>query len=367
MPILNVIPSRRAVLTGTFLALTALGVFAQDGAEAIYVQTNAAENAVNLYRHTDDGLALAGTYSTRGQGTGAGLGSQGAVTLSSDGRYLAAVNAGSNEVTLFATTSQGLEFRGITASGGRMPISVTIDGDRIFVVNAGGTPNIAGFRFNRRGRIEPIAGATRNLSGAGPAQISFNEDGTLLAVTLKTSNTIDLFRLEDDVLSGPFPVASQGQTPFGFAFDRRDHILVTEAAGGAPGATSVSSYNVSEAGNLSVITRTLRSTQTAACWITVSPNGKFAYAANTPGSTITGFRLGRDGAITLRDSGGVTAALPAGSGPSDLRHSPNGRYLYVLRGGTGQVSVYRVTGDGALEFNDSLEGLAPGAAGLAVQ
>lgn len=352
---------------GFLFAVAAGTLFAQDGADAIYVQTNAAENAVNVYRHTDDGLRLSGAFLTRGAGTGAGLGSQGAVALSADGRYLAAVNAGSNEVTLFATTNQGLEFRGKTGSGGRMPVSVTISEDRLFVVNAGGTPNIAGFRFNRRGVMEPLAGAQRNLSGGGPAQISFNEDGTLLAVTLKASNTIDMFRLDDDVISGPFTAASQGQTPFGFAFDRRDHLLVTEAVGGAPGATTVSSYNVNELGNLSVVTRTLRSGQTAACWITVSPNGRFAYAANTPSNSITGFRVGRDGALTLRDSNGATAVMPAGSGPTDLRVSPNGRFLYVLRGGSGEVSAYRVSGDGGLAFVDTVDGLAPGAAGLAAQ
>lgn len=359
--------SRRATLAGAFFALAVPSLFGQDGADAIYVQTNAVDNAVNIYRHTDNGLRMDGSVSTRGRGTAAGLGSQGAVTLSPDGRYLAAVNAASDEVTLFATTEKGLEFRGKTSSGGTMPISVTINGDRLFVVNAGGTPNIAGFRFNRRGVIEPLAGASRNLSGAGPAQISFNEDGTLLAVTLKASNTIDMFRLDDDLLSGPFTTASQGQTPFGFVFDRRDHLLITEAAGGAPQATSVSSYNVSELGNLSVVTRTLRTGQTAACWIAVSPNGKFAYAANTPSNSITGLRLGRDGAISLREASGASAVMPAGSGPTDLALSGNGRFLYVLRGGAGQVAAYRVSSDGALAFVDTVDGLPAGAAGLVVE
>lgn len=203
------------------------------------------------------------------------------------------------------------------------------------------------------------------MSGGGPAQIAFNEDGTILAVTLKASNTIDVFRFDDDVISGPFTAASQGQTPFGFAFDRRDHLLVTEAADGAPGATSVSSYNVNELGNLSVVTRTLRTGQTAACWLTVSPNGRFAYAANTPSSSITAFRLGRDGSLTLWDAGGATAIMPAGSGPTDMSLSPNGRYLYVLREGSGEVSAYRVSGDGGLALVDTLGGLAPGAAGVA--
>jgi hypothetical protein len=52
-------------------------------------------------------------------------------------------------------------------------------------------------------------------------------------------------------------MASQGQTPFGFGFDKRDDLIVSEELGAAPPATAVSSCNVSEQGGLDVITGSL--------------------------------------------------------------------------------------------------------------
>src|SRR5258707_406638 len=60
------------------------------------ISNDAAGNALLVYTRGSGGaLALTQTVPTGGNGTGAGLGTQGAVTLSRDGRYLFAVNAGS--------------------------------------------------------------------------------------------------------------------------------------------------------------------------------------------------------------------------------------------------------------------------------
>src|SRR5207248_7379662 len=71
---------------------------AQDDPGAVYVMSNApAGNAVLAFDRAANGaLSPAGSYATGGNGTGAGLGSQGALVLSADGRWLLAVNAGSN-------------------------------------------------------------------------------------------------------------------------------------------------------------------------------------------------------------------------------------------------------------------------------
>ena len=78
---------------------------------AVYVQTNdTAENEVVAFSRTEDGtLAPLGRYSTGGRGTGEPhLASAGSVVLSDDGRRLLAVNAGSNELSLFAVQPDGL-------------------------------------------------------------------------------------------------------------------------------------------------------------------------------------------------------------------------------------------------------------------
>jgi hypothetical protein len=88
---------------------------------AVYTLTNSPSgNAVVAFARSADGTLLPqGTVATGGNGSGAALGSQGAVVLSDDGRQLFAVNTGSNSVSSFAVRPGGLELEGTVASGGR--------------------------------------------------------------------------------------------------------------------------------------------------------------------------------------------------------------------------------------------------------
>ena len=75
---------------------------------AVYVQTNdATGNEVIAFSRSEDGaLAPLGRYTTGGRGTGSPhLASAGSVVLSDDGRSLLVVNAGSDELSLFAVTT----------------------------------------------------------------------------------------------------------------------------------------------------------------------------------------------------------------------------------------------------------------------
>src|SRR6266516_5471638 len=95
-----------------------------DAPGAVYALTNqAAGNAVAMYARAADGtLTWLGSVATGGSGAGSSLGSQGAVALSDDGRWLFAVNAGSNDVSVFSVGPAGLALASRTASGGTLPI-----------------------------------------------------------------------------------------------------------------------------------------------------------------------------------------------------------------------------------------------------
>jgi len=130
----------------------------EDGAQkAVYTLTNqAAGNAVAVFTRAADGtLTPAGSYATGGTGTGAGLGSQGAVTLSRDGRLLFAVNAGSNDVSVSSVGAGGLSLLSRTPTGGTLPTSVTVYGSVVYVLNAGGDGNITGFSLDAGGGLTP--------------------------------------------------------------------------------------------------------------------------------------------------------------------------------------------------------------------
>ena len=154
---------------------------------AVYTMTNAAAgNSVVMYSRSADGMISApAEIPTGGAGTGGGLGSQGALALSDDSRWLFAVNAGSNVVTVFAVGSSGLTITDREPSGGTMPISVAVNKEMVVVLNAGGAANISAFRLTSHGALIPLPGSTRVLPGLAPAQVSFAAHGSLLVVTQK--------------------------------------------------------------------------------------------------------------------------------------------------------------------------------------
>ncbi|MDQ6868741.1 MAG: lactonase family protein [Pseudomonadota bacterium] len=133
---------------------------------------------------------LKGSVSAGGKSTGAGLGNQGALALSEDGQWLFAVDAGSNEISTFAISDIGLVLVARASSGGTLPISVTTHGNRLYVLNAGGSGNVNGFTVQSDGYLKAIPGSTRPLStsGSSPAQIGVDKDGDTLVVTEKATN-----------------------------------------------------------------------------------------------------------------------------------------------------------------------------------
>ena len=332
----------------------------------VYTSTNSATaNAIQAFDRAPDGsLRPAGSFATGGTGTGAGLGSQGAVVLDDHGKRLFAVNAGSDNITAFKVTERGLRLRDLEPSNGDRPISLTVHGDLLYVLNAG-SDQISGFRVRGGGDLVPLAGSARSLSGTGtdPAQVEFSPSGDLLAVTEKATNRIDTFQIGSDGLPGQLrSQASAGETPFGFAFDGGGNLIVSEAFGGAPNASALSSYDVAQDGTIAPISPVVLTGQTAACWVVVTENGRFAYTTNTGSGSISSYTVDRDGSIGLLES--IAADTGGGSTPTDLALDDS-RHLFVLNSGAGSVGAYRVRGDGGLVPLDVVGGLPAGSTGLA--
>ena len=323
----------------------------------VYTMDNAAAaNSLVVYQAGIDGsLGPPHVVPTGGMGTGGGLGSQGAIALTEDGQWLLAVNAGSDDVSVFSIRRGDPVLTDRTPSGGSLPISVSTHRDTVFVLNAGGTPNIAGFALDRNGMLHPIPGATLPLAGSGPAQVSFSHDGRTLVVTDKPTNAIEVFRFDGETLEGPFVHPSAGDTPFGFALDRRGFAVVSEAFGGQPGVSAVSSYRVLDDGGLELITASLGTTQTAACWVVVTRNQKYAYIANTGSSSITSMAVHRDGSLEMLEP--VAGQTPPGTATIDLALDVGSRFLYALASGT--ITSFRVRADGSLVPTGTVSGLPP--------
>ena len=346
---------------------------------AVYVLTNQVSNAVAAFDRAPDGtLTAAGTFSTGGAGNPVAqpgdpatdpLASQGALILSDDKQFLFAVNAGSNEISVLSIGKDALTLVDKVSSGGVRPISLTVHENLLYVLNEGGTPNITGFTVSDTGELTPLPGSTRPLtagSAADPAEVSFNPDGSLLVVTEKAANLIDVYVVGSDGVAGPpIPNPSNGLTPFGFAFDQRNNLIVSEAVGGAPNASAVSSYIAALNGTLDVVSASVPDMQTAACWIVITNSGRYVYTTNTGSGVASSYTLDANGTLTLLNS--VAANLGATSFPIDMALNNSSRYLYVHAAGLQTVEAFSVAPDGSLTSIDSAGGLPLGAQGIAAR
>jgi 6-phosphogluconolactonase len=359
-----------ALAVGALLA-SAAPAMAADGGGAVYTLTNAASgNAVAIFDRARDGsLTAEGAVPTGGLGTGAGLGSQGALVL--DGRRLYAVNAGSNSISaLRVGHGDGVSLTDVSRSGGVKPISLTARGHLLYVLNGGdgATPaNIHGFLV-AFGQLIPLPGSSRPLSAAlpDPAQIEFTPNGRHLVVTEKATNRIVTYRVGRFGYAGaPNAQPSAGETPFGFAFDPRGRLIVSEAFGGAPDASVLSSYRVASNGTISAIDPNVATTETAACWVVVTKDGGFTYTTNTGSNSISAYAIEADGGLTLLDADGRTA--DTGAGPIDASLSRANRFLYTLNDGAHEIQGFAVGSDGSLDSLGAVGGLPVGAVGLAAR
>jgi 6-phosphogluconolactonase len=346
-----------AALLGASLLAAPVAAGADGGrAGVVYTLSNAsAGNSVLVFSRAVDGaLTPAGAYATGGLGAGAGLGSEGALAVTQ--RWIIAVNAGSNDISVLSRADGQVVSR--TGSGGSTPVSVTAAHDLVYVVNAGSS-NISGYRLGGGGQLSPIAGSIRPLSGAGvgPAQISFDPEGETLVVTEKATSLIDTYTVgAHGAAQGPATHPSSGSTPFGFAFGSHDALIVSEAAHSA-----ASSYRVGEHGGLQLISGSVFNGQVAACWVATAR--QFAYTADAHNGMISSYAVGQDGSLTLLQG---MAGTPGGA-PLDESASRFGQFLYVLNPSTGVINAFSIHNDGSLGALANTAGIPASASGLVAE
>ena len=348
-------------------------------AGAVYVLTNQVNNEVSVFQRSHDGtLTFAASFPTGGAGDPVPippdpptdpLASQGALIIGSGNQFLFAVNAGSNQISVLKIRKDELVLADIVDSGGIRPISLTFHEGLLYVLNEGGTPNITGFTVADDGTLTPLPGSARPLiggTGADPAQINFSPDGSLLVVTEKAGNRIDTYMIDDDGLpSAPLDNPSNGITPFGFAFNNSGTLIVSEAFGGVPNASAVSSYSAPDSGILSVISGSVPNFQTASCWVVTTNSGRLAFVSNTGSGNVSSYGVGDEGTLTLLSS--VAGDTGMDSAPIDMALSNNSHFLYVQAAGSQSVASFRVNKDGTLTMIDSDGGLPLGAQGIAAK
>jgi hypothetical protein len=362
------------------LSLTASA--AEDVVGHVYVNDNTAgTNTIAAFdRHSDGSLTPTpgSPFSAGGSGTGTVVGSQGALQVSGDGRYLLAVDAGSNQVSVLRILPDGA-LRAVGGgpvwSGGFEPVSIAAHGSLVYVANEGdkttGTgSNYTGFRINAGGHLTPIEGSTFDLPAtANPGDILFNSTGTNLIGVEVGTNVASTFRIDSFVVGSdglitpaagsPFPAQAAG--PFGSEFSPANpaHLYVSNAHGGA-GNGSVSAFNVTPGGTLSSIgSSPYPDGQTAPCWVEISHDGRYLFTVNTGSTTVSSYAILADGSLSHSSDTAFKTGL--GIRPFDARLDPQGRWLYVVDAATATISGFAVSGGSLSELAQSPFALPGGA------
>ena len=336
----------------------------------VYVNDNTAgANTIGvLDRHADGTLTphAGSPFAAGGVGTGAGLASQGALQISPDGRFLIAVDAGSNQISVLRVKPDGslhLVPGGVVFSGGVLPVSVAIHRALVYVGNAGtGGSNYTGFRLGRGGRLHPLAGATVALpDGSQPGDVLFNATGSKLVGARVGTSQIDSFTVHGGRLTAapgsPFP--AQGLGPFGSEFRPTSprQLFVSNAHNAGTG--TVSAFRDSANGTLTSIgSSPFADNQTAPCWVEITHDGRFLFTVNTASGSVSRYRVAPGGVLRLL---GSTPVRGTGVGAVDARLSPDGRFLYVVESRTGAVAAFAVHGGNLTELASSPASLPAGA------
>ena len=369
---------RGATLAALLLTTFGTRVYAEGAA---YTMTNAADdNQIVVFSRDNNGLlAKLDTISTGGKGSGGGidpLGSQGSLLLVDhdkdhhawrhhgrrhhDGELLLAVNAGSNDVSVFRVVGNDIKLRDRIGSGGSFPVSLTVSGGMMYVLNNGAPANITGFKLDEHGHLHTMPNSTRLLGDGSYGQVAFEPQGRKLIVTDKAGNRLLVYRVRYNGLPSAVPMItpSSGAVPFGVDFDRKGHLLVVEA-----GANAVSSYDIAHDGSLQTISASVANGQTATCWIVVNQRGDII-TTNPGTNSLSSFHVDAwTGQVTL-----LNGAAAAGDAPLDIDMSESGRFAYAVDPANGGVDMFKVEADGSLTGLGNVNaGLSLYAQGMAVR
>ncbi len=330
----------------------------------LYTEGNeAGTNQIHMFHQNMDGsLTYTGVVASGGAGSNVALGSQGALALSRNNEWLFAVNAGDNSISSFKVHNDGsLTLMDTEGSGGTNPVSVCVWRHFVYVVNAG-SADINGYSVDQNGDLTEIPGTNLSLSaaGAGAAQIAFSPNGEYLYVTEKMTNMITSFEVDaNGVATADISFAATGVTPFGFSI-ARNHLIVSNAGMGLPGASTVTSYGGVNSGNLVSANGAVANNQTASCWVGLTKYERFAYITNTGSDNISTYYVSPWGFIYLVNP----ATVSTGDAPIDICVASNNYYVYNLNSMSHNITGFRRTLLGGLAPVSTTPGLPDFAAGL---
>lgn len=366
-----------AGVVATAAAVTASATRAASGTSNVvghvYVNDNTAgaNTVAGFDRHADGSLTpIPGSpFSTGGSGAGHADASQGSLQRSADGRYLLAVDAGSNDISVLRVMPDGsLRIADVASSNGGNPVSIAVHGSLVYVADADASaPDYTGFTLNSGGRLRAIPGSTVPLpAGSQPGDVLFSGDGTRLVGARVGTSQIDSFTVGADGLltaapGSPFEHQAGVFGQFGSEFNptNPDQLFVSNAhtAANGPAPGSVSAYTDAADGTLTPVAGSpFANDGLASCWIEITADGRFLFTVDTASSTVASYAIASDGSLAAV----ANEPIKSGNGAEDARLSPDGSTLWVVDSGADTINGFAVSGGTLTELTTSP---TPGPAG----
>lgn len=348
------------VAVGESKRMMATNDMMQAGSSFVYTLDNdPLRNSVAVYRRGSDGslMPLIGSpFNAGGKGlSGGDIDEQGAIRVA--GKYVLAVNPGSNSIAVLEKSTRGLlHIEGSPfPSGGSTPLSLAVHGDMVYVANQAAEfaspqdlPNITGFRLMTDGRLAPVPGSTVNLpKGMGPAQVEFSASGQLLVATAGfqadggDGSRIYAFRVLRDgkLMAGEnSPIKPEGSTgTVGFSFSPAgDRVFVSTFKGSGVTAFELDPSTAA----IRQLGMPVNNDQRAACWTAIAKDGRTLYVGNFVSNSISVYDVTSDGKLTLL--GSVPRRGAMNKDTKDIELSPDGRHLYAIGSGERQISIFKI-------------------------
>jgi 6-phosphogluconolactonase (cycloisomerase 2 family) len=330
----------------------------------VFVMTNDnLKNEVLAYQRLNNGsFTLRGSFATGGRGSGGTtdpLQSQGSLTLSGDHNLLFAINAGTGTISSFHILGGLPVLVDQEPTGGAFPIAVAEHNGTVYVLNAGGNGAIVAFRTDGFGRLQQIPNFLTHLTAtnSGGSSISVSPNGQTLVVIEKAPNNIDTFPIHPDGTLGTVVINhSVASGVFAGVFTPNGQLIVSENQPDGTDVSSISSYTINSNGIITAVSQSVRTLGDGNCWNAITPNGKFVYADNSATSTVAGFSVGSNGALTPID-GTILISGPEGAANLDMAASGDGKFLYTLDSGAGTVGIYSIDSNGTLVSLGDIDGL----------
>jgi 6-phosphogluconolactonase len=183
-------------------------------------------------------------------------------------------------------------------------------------------------------------------------------NGQWLVAIEKVSSSIDVFPIHPDGTLGTV-VNNKSVTPGVFAtvFTPSGQLVVSEnQPNSGTDTSSISSYTINSNGTLTAITQSLPTYGNGNCWNAVTPNGHWVYVDNSATSSVAGFTVAANGSLTPLAST-IVSTLRAGTTNLDMTVSGDGKHLFTLDSGSGDVSVFGINSDGTVNQLGDIEGL----------